>query len=503
MKKPNPMKKTIVRIIAQTIFALSGLVAAAQTQDTVTDQNSLNDKVAGIEERIANAEADLYKLTKIKISGYIQAQWLHSENPSIYPDNFFMLRRARVKVAYEPVSGVAFVLQPDFLPGNITLKDAYVQVNDPWMKTFSLWAGQFNRPNYEVEYSSGSREIAERSLVIRTLYPGERALGAKLEIAPPSLPLRFQLAVLNGNDNLIIGDAAGTNVNPSNRDYDVYKDLMARITYGFKFGNFGGINIGAHGYYGGVKAASSTTLNGDYSVNTTAANIGEKIGRNWFGAEAQLYLDLLGGLTIKGEYLFGQNAFTGAYGTSTVTGSPVISMSGDTLFQTTTITKTITNKPNITRNFSGYYVYLIKNIGKKHQIAVRYDYFDPNTDLKGDEIGVKKYNAGIDPETTTESGFDNGVVTTTVNRTETASTLSSGTADIAYGTISLAWNYYFSDNIRLMVNYDIPMNEKTGKKADGTGNVTTKYTVNNIPGVLDYSEVVSQNLLTVRLQVKF
>lgn len=181
--------------------------------DTVKQKvSTLNDKVAGVEERLATAESDLAKLTKIKVSGYIQAQWINYEASNVYPNNYFMIRRARVKFTYEPVNGIVFVVQPDFQPGNITIKDAYAQANDPWLKMFSLWVGKFNRPNYEVEYSSSSREVPERSRVIRAIYPDERAIGAKLEIAPPKLPLKFQLAVFNGNDGI-------ATVNPD-RDYN-------------------------------------------------------------------------------------------------------------------------------------------------------------------------------------------------------------------------------------------------------------------------------------------
>ena len=196
-------------------------------QDTLKENvSTLRDKISGVEERVATAEGDLAKLTKIKLSGYIQAQFLNYEAANAYPDNVFMLRRVRIKFQYEPINGVVFVLQPDFQPGNITLKDAFVQLNDRWLKTFSLWAGKFNRPDYEVEYSSSSREVPERSRVIRALYPDERATGAKLEIAPPSIPLKVQLALFNGNDGLVINNAAGVNINPLNNDFDNHKDWI-------------------------------------------------------------------------------------------------------------------------------------------------------------------------------------------------------------------------------------------------------------------------------------
>ena len=221
MKKFTRIILTLGLILPMLVIS-TGMKAQKQIDDLRKEQDTLKenvgtlrDKVSGVEERLATAEGDLAKLTKIKLSGYIQAQFQHFEASNAYPDNVFMLRRVRIKFQYEPINGVVFVLQPDFVPGNITLKDAYVQLNDRWLKTFSLWAGKFNRPNYEVEYSSSSREVPERSRVIRAIYPDERATGAKLEIAPPKIPLKVQLAVFNGNGGLTIPDAAGVNINPA------------------------------------------------------------------------------------------------------------------------------------------------------------------------------------------------------------------------------------------------------------------------------------------------
>ena len=141
-------------------------------------------------------ETDLSKLNKLKISGYVQAQWLLNDKDHVTdnePTNTFFIRRARLKFTYEPLDGVKFVLQPDFSTGNLTLKDAYAVVNIPKLKGWSIWAGQFNRTNYEVEYSSSQREVLERSKVIRAIYPGEREIGAKLEYKGSTIPLLFQL----------------------------------------------------------------------------------------------------------------------------------------------------------------------------------------------------------------------------------------------------------------------------------------------------------------------
>jgi hypothetical protein len=481
-------------------MATSKSVSAQSGTDTLAPQvTTIKDRVSGIEERIANAEASLDKLTKIKFSGYVQAQWQHFEAANAYPSNYLTIRRARFKMQYEPANGVAFCIQPDFQPGNFVLKEAYAKLNDPWTKSFSLWVGKFNRPNYEVEYSSSDLEALERSRVITSLYPGEYAIGAKLEFIPKSIPLKVQLALFNGNDGLTINDATNTNINPDNKDFDNYKDLMARITYGFKFGHFGGLTIGAHGYYGFLKATTTDLLKSDYSLDKTI-KVGDALKRNWLGVEAQLYADVLGGMVIKGEYIFGVNAFPGFSGTTTeTTTANSFNSTNDTLTVTTTTTKTTTIRPNVNRNFSGYYVYLVKNIGKRNQFTIRYDAFDPNTKLSGSDIGTKSYN--VSPATVTDTktiGAGTNLVTNIVNKTVVKNSATSGLSDLAYSQISLCWSYYFDDNIKVSLDYDIPMNEKAAP-----GKVTSNYSVNGTPGSYDYSNRLKQNTLTLRIQAKF
>ncbi|HNY02063.1 MAG TPA: hypothetical protein PKG48_05725 [Bacteroidales bacterium] len=506
--------KTLFGCLAGMMMMTTGLHAQNMNelqkgQDTLKEQVSiLGDRLGGMEERLATAEGDLSKLTKIKISGYIQAQYLHYEASNTWPDQVFQLRRVRVKFQYEPVTGVAFVLQPDFTPGNITLKDAYVQANEPWLKSFSLWAGKFNRPNYEVEYSSSSREVPERSRVIRALYPDERAIGAKLEYASPSLPLKIQLALFNGNDGLTITDASGNNINTTNTDFDNHKDLMGRVTYTFRLGQLGALGIGVHGYYGKVKANTVDLLKSDYTYNKTLGGNGTLIRKNWMGAEAQLYLDVLGGLALKGEYIFGVNGTPGYTGKTVSTGAQVYSMKNDTIFLTTTTTTAIKNRPAIERNFTGYYVYLIKNIGKRHQVAIRYDYYNPNTKVGNDLIGVNKWDGGAATVTTDKIAYTSTggqvIGTNTQTRTTTENILKSGTSDIKYQTITLAYTYYFNDNVKIMLGYEIPMNQKTGVNDKGVSNLApVSYTANGVNGTYDYSNLIKQNTLTVRLQAKF
>jgi hypothetical protein len=448
------------------IFALSH---SAKAQEPTTDEKltEVNDKINGLLERLATDEGDLQKLTKIKVSGYMQAQYQYFENPSVQPNSYFSLRRARVKFTYEMTDGIKFVLTPDFAPGNLSVKDAYVVLNDHWTKAFSIWAGKFNRPNYEVEYSSSSRELAERSTVIRTLYPGERAIGAKLEYNPLNVPIHLQLAVLNGADGITINNASGTNLNSNeNKDFDNYKDIMARATYNLELGNFGGLDFGVHGYFGSLKSMALKTLSSDYTT-IKDASIGDAIKRNWVGGEFQLFADLLGGMSIKGEYIAGKNASIGY--------APVAAVG---------TTAAIAGVANFQNNFAGYYLYFIKNLGKKNQFAFRYDYYDPNTDITGKDVTIAKY-------TSTDA-------TTLKNRV-------SGKSDLATSTFGFALHHYFDDNLRISLNYDIVNNEKVGTTA-GVSNLMENYTKADgtvVKNGLDYSKNVNNNLLTLRIQAKF
>ena len=508
------MKKISLFILSIGMLAPLAITNSAKAQtftDTLAPQvTTLRDKISGVEERLATAEADLSKLTKIKFSGYIQAQWQHWEAANVFPSNYVTIRRARFKLQYEPAKGVALVLQPDFQPGNFVIKEAYARINEPWLKTFSLWVGKFNRPNYEVEYSSSDLEALERSRVITTLYPGEYAIGAKLEVTPPSIPLKFQLALFNGNDGQVIPDATGVNQNAAdNKDFDNYKDLMGRLTYAFKLGRWGGLTLGAHGYYGRVRATTDTLLKSDYTKDK-AVGIGSALSRNWAGVEAQLFIDVLGGLVLKGEYIMGVNAFPGF--NSTVTSSPVFTQSinatKDTVTQTYTVSKTTSIAPNIRRNFSGFYVYLVKNIGKRNQFTIRYDKFDPNTKLGGSDLGVSAYKASSTKTTTVKNTIGsagNVLVNKNVSNTVVNNSLTSGTADLAYSQITLAWSYYFDDNIKISLAYDIPMNEKVGVNKSGVGNVLSgSYSApGGTSSKLDYSNLIHQNILTLRFQAKF
>jgi phosphate-selective porin len=384
------------KLLFITIFSVISIYGFSQTQklDSLKDVIERHEgKLNALDDRVLVNESDLGKLNKIKVSGYIQAQWEHYgadlEKTNGY-NNTFYIRRARIKFTYEPADGVKFVLQPDFSTGNLALKDAYAVVNIPKLKNVTFWMGQMNRPNYDVEYSSSSRELLERARVTTTIYPGEREIGAKLEYTGIKVPLLAQIMIMNGN-------FTGTQA----KDVDSRKDVMARFVYSVKLPDAGvGIDFGANHYFGNTLAKTNQYVKKSDGTLDSLNNVWRYLDKHWTGGEIRIYADVLGGMSVKAEYVAGINNIPSAVAS----------------------TATMAQKkaaPNLYNNFAGYYLTLVKNIGAKNQAVVRYDYYDPNTKLSGDAAN----NA------------------------------------LFYKTWSFAWQHYLNDNIRITAQYTMPKNE--------------------------------------------
>ena len=419
--------RNMKKLLAITIFTLVSFYSYSQAQMTDSLKDVLDKhegRLNALDERVLVNEADLSKLNKLKISGYVQAQWLLNEKDHVTvnePTNSFWIRRARIKFTYQALDGVKFVLQPDFSTGNLSIKDAYAVVNLPKLKDVTLWAGQFNRTNYEVEYSSSQREVLERSKVIRAIYPGEREVGVKLEYKGSTVPLKVQLMAMNGNF---------TGAQPV--DYDSKKDLMGRLVYSIKLPSSGiGIDLGPNFYYGGTGIKYNTFISDENGkLDSTSYKAGDYLPKQWMGGEIQIFADFLGGTALKGEYIQGTNSVTSS--TNQDSKSSITARRAD---------------PTKMRHFSGYYLYLIKNIGLKNQFVLKYDFYDPNTKLSGD----------------------------------------AAKGEVSWKTFTVAWQHYLNDYIRISLQYEMPKYEVNASRPE------------------DYKDLsgVYGNTLGVRVQAKF
>jgi hypothetical protein len=471
------MRTYLQKIILSLAFIGSAFYGNAQ--EAVSASDTLPKYV---EQLVSNVAV----LNRLKVSGYIQAQWQKADtigSPASFSggdfkglDNRFMVRRGRIKFAYTNELS-QYVLQFDVTEKGMGIKDAYASFTDPWTKYFTLTTGAFNRPfGYEIEYSSSSRETPERSRVFQTIFNQERDLGAKLTIqAPKTSPWNFvklDLGLITGN---------GLNV-----ETDKYKDFIGHLYANKSFLNENlSVGLGASYYNGGWANQNKYTykMNSASFVKDSSYATGDRLKRQYYGIETQISLNSgIGITTLRGEYLWGTQP-----GTSKTSGSPtgIWSDSPSTTYTTTFdtingyVTKAATTTPNLdayTRNFSGGYVYLVQSIGQtKHELVFKYDWYDPNTKVSGNEIG-----AG--------STYDSKAKKLT-NPTKTSA------VDLKYSTIGIGWIYHWNTNVKLTAYYEMVNNETTN--AVGLNQSLGK------TGVQAVSKDLKDNVFTLRIQYKF
>ena len=90
----------------------------------------------------------------------------------------------------------------------------------------------------------------------------------------------------------------------------------------------------------------------------------------------------------------------------------------------------LATEPYYTRKFNGAFFYLLQNIvNEKHQLVLKYDWYDPNTKVSGNDIG----KAG-----------------TNINAT-----------NIKYNTFGVGYIYYMNESLKLVLYYDKITNEGT------------------------------------------
>lgn len=385
---------------------------------------------------------DFKKAGNLKISGYLQAQWQLAQQKGVSAfanggsfkatsNNRFSIRRGRVKISYT-LGIVQMVVQPDFTEKGVGIKDAYVAIAIP-SKIFEAQVGLFNRPfGYEINYSSSLRESPERTRVFLSLFPGERDLGAMVIVHGPkgfTKDLTLHAGVFNGNG---IG-----------LETDSRKDFIGRLAY-LKNINTSQVGLAFSYYLGGVLNTSDTNYKYDHGFVAQQIEKESYSQRQYFGIAAQYKQVWIAGTTsIRTEYLWGNQA-----GIATQNAMP-----GGSSFA-----HTYPSDPLFLRNFNGFYAILVHDIGSsKHSVVLKYDYYDPNTKIKGNEIGLL---------------------------TKT------GAADISFSTFGIGYLYRWNQHLQLMAYYDFVKNEKSNYLWSANG-------------LQNFASTIKQNVLTLRLQVKF
>jgi len=468
-KKSNVLKGVILLICG---FCLSAPSFAQLQEPELSDVEVLGQKVSTLQSAIT-------ALQKFKVSGYIQTQYQYGEaaadgynfklakransyeSNAYYPgskdykglDGFgrFGIRRGRFKLTYEEgiVSGVAQIDVTDkgindaAVPGrNVVLfKDLFLNIKDPWFGTSAFKAGIFDRPfGHEIAYSSSLRESPERSRIIQSLFPDERDLGVMLTLQPAKTSAWNFL-------KLEAGLFAGNGIKPQ---IDSHMDFIGHLSVNKVFGNDMSLSGGISLYLGDVLQTDSSTYimkgNKFELESKSRSNIGRLATRKYIGLDIQYNVITAFGMTLlRAEYIFGKHPgnASGAYsfGLNDIPGGPVYM-----------------------RNISGGYVIFVQDFGQSPVSAiVKYDRYNPNTDVSGDDI------AAADSRT--------------------------GTGDVAMSNVGVGLLWRINPALKLTAYYDFVSNETTANlKNAKDGDNIIKY---------GYEGQRPDNVFTLRLQYKF
>lgn len=392
------------------------------------------------------------KHDNLGITGYMQPQFqiaqekgAKSYNAGNFPDRSnsrFLLRRGRIRFDYAhftdeglPVAQVVF--QFDGTERGVFIRDFYGRFFENKFQLFTATTGMFARPfGYEVNLSSMNRESPERGRMSQILMKTERDLGFMASFEPrkkdhPLKYLKLDIGLFNGQGLAAPGE------------YDSYKDLISRfslkpvqlrkniyLSAGLSLLRGGLVQNSRYIY----KEVNKPGTGYQYVLDSNVNNIGGKAPRKYYGADMQVRFNHGWGNTeLRGEYWWGTQ--------------PGIKGSSETPAELVDPTQ-----PYFIRDFNGAFFYLLQNIGNsKHQLGVKYDWYDPNSRITGKQVG--------------EQGELNSV------------------ADIKFSTLSLGYNYYISNNTKIMFWYDMVRNENT-----------------NIP---EYAADKKDNVFTCRVQFRF
>jgi len=489
MKKMIQMKRRDLLLPMITIIAtimMLFLVTQSKAQDNPLKEPQLS-KEDSLGNEVEQVKSDVGLLKKVKISGYIQAQYQVADTAAAksyaggdFPsasDKRFLVRRGRIKAAYTGKLS-QLVFQFDISEKGLSTKDAYFQFTEPFLEAFSLRAGVYNRPfGYEIPYSSSQRESPERGRMSQIIFPGERDLGASIVFNPPKTS-RFNFIKLE------VGMFNGTGIAT---DFDYKKDFIGhlalaksiydeKVKIGLGCSYYkGGWSQGTATYYQGI----TTLTNGTKAFVKNVGSVHAIANREYIGGDAQFSIETpIGITTFRGEYIMGTQPGTSSSSASPAAqpqGSATTTYSGTasgnivipanpadtTIHVSLPVTITATTTTPISdaylRKFNGMYAYFIQNIKfLKTDLVVKYDWYDPNTEVAGADIntiGVTSANGKL------------------------------GAADIKYTTLGLGLVYHWDNNVKIMAYYDMVTNEVTN--------------VNN------YKRDLPDNVFTLRLQYKF
>jgi hypothetical protein len=426
--------------------------------------NAQNSDESSSENRITRLESQMETLRRIRVSGYLQAQYQYGQfqadginfksgsrgaNPNEIADESdfgrFGIRRGRLRFNYQ--DNLARVqVQLDITERGmgaqndvVRFKDIYLELKDPWIGTNLLTVGVFKVPfGAEVDQSSRVRLSPERSRVVQSLFDDMRDVGFMLTLqAPATSPLK----IVKFESGLFAG-------NSINRMFDSRMNLVGRLSATQTMGAIT-LSGGVSGYFGAVPQRNAKIFEVKNNVWTEIKDVsdfaGKYVKRQYLGADLQFAVKSGAGTTeLRTEYIAGVipgtvNATYG-FGYNTFAGIPT----GEIYM----------------RNFSGGYAQLGHRLANApFTLVAKYDRYDRNTDLSGNEIVTA--------------------------------------ADLNLSNIGFGAHWHPNPALRLTAYYDVAFNEKTDKLPDVIDSATNAITTHG------WDKNRKGNVFTLRMQYIF
>jgi hypothetical protein len=396
------------------------------------------------------------KYGSLSFSGYMQPQFQVAQtngtqaeyqggNFGEFTNNRFRLRRGRLRADYmilndDQSPSTYFVLQFDGTEQGVNIRDFWGRYYENKWKLLHITLGLSGRPfGNELQLSSSVREAPERGRMSQILMKTERDLGVTFTFNPrwKDATLKnfvFDLGVYNGQG------LAGPG------EFDNSKDVIARLSHKpYKIKRVGlSIAGGISTLQGGLNhrlpvSYKMDNQNGILSMvkDSSASTINKVAPRKYYGADIQLATSTKSWKSeLRAEVISGLQSATAT--TSTTPGSYPVDNKSVPL-------------PYYTRNFNGAYFTFVQTLNSTdNQLIFKYDWYDPNSKVKGMDISATR---GL-----------------------TA-------ADVRFDTFGFGFLHHFNPHFKAVLYYDIIKNEST-----------------QIP---DYTDDRKDNVFTLRTQFYF
>jgi hypothetical protein len=493
-------------------------VYAILFSNQIYSQNSNNDSVKSV----------------LSINGYIQSQYQYffvpdsvgSTTPYFahfaggafvgrFTNDRFTIRRGRVAINHGNTD-YRSVLSFDFSERGAHIKDMYVFFQERKFHAFGVTMGMFSRPfGYEIGYSSSLRESPERSRIVQTLFPSERDLGVmigfKMPEDHPFSIFNFKLGLINGNGSAVETDRWKDVTGRFGLEY-VEKNELFSVSAGFSMYN-GAMN---HIYEPVDTIASNANTkyyiyrfdkiedptgrtNQGFVLDTTSTyatgRTGGKVERIYYGVDLQLEVVTAFGKTkLIGEYMWGtqptpvfykdvEQAYIIYNGMHSY--SPSGPMTGVNWpmydqpqpYNPAGVGQKIKHHHTFVRKMAGGYICLVQDVFKTpFQVVVKYDWYDPNTEIEGKDIVYDEETYLNDPD------YIKPYLSP---------------ADLKFETLGFGLIYHYNDNVKLSIYYDNVKNE-IGNIGVYEGDIR----LGRMPSP-GFDRDISDDLITCRLQYKF